>query len=166
MATTYISNQISAGKQPRVLPPGAIISQLNTFLNSVAFVINDLVNFVQLEAMPTVVGNGPTILDVQMDVPALDSSTGVSWTVGDSVTAARYISTQTLGRSGAGGVAQMNVQGALGFQPFLSAFGSFGTAPAISNQVYTIVFKITAAATGTATTGNTLTMEVDYTYDP
>lgn len=163
MATAYNSNQISAGKQPRVLPPGMIVAQLNTFLNSTAFIINDTVNFVQLEANPSMLANGPTILDVQMDVPALDSSTGVSWTVGDSTTAARFISTQTLGRSGAGGVVAMNVQAGLGYQPFAASFNTYTT---VSQQLYTIVFKITAAATGTATTGNTLTMEVDYTYDP
>ena len=166
MATTYISKQITAGKQPRVLPEGFICTQINTFLNSTAFVINDLVNMVQLEANPTVLGNGPTIKNVLVDMPAMDSSTGFSWVVGDSTTANKYITTSTVGRSSAGGVVAMNAQGGLGYQPFLSDFGAFGTYTAVSLQVYTVVLKVTAAATGTPTTGNTITMAVDYTYDP
>lgn len=167
MATTYKSSQITAGKQPRVLPFGHITTQINTFLNSVAFVINDLVQMVQLEADPAIVGsNGPTISSVKVDMPAMDSSTGFTWVVGDSGTANKYITTSTVGQSSAGGVVSMNAQGGLGYQPFKTDFGSFGTYTAVSLVLYTVVLKVTAAATGTPTTGNTITMEVNYTYDP
>lgn len=165
MATAYSGVEITAGKQPRVLPEGCEIVQIGTYLNAVAFVINDTVKLVQLQADPTFPGNGPSITSLILDVPALDSSTGIVTAVGDSGTAARFISGATVGRSGAGGIQGPNVAGTYGYQPFLSDFGSFGTYTAVSNQVYTIVFKVTTAATGTATTAGTIALKVGYTYD-
>lgn len=166
MATVYKSAQITAGKQPRVLPYGIEVVQVNTFLNSTAFVVNDTVQFVQIEADPSITNNGPTMTGVQVDMPAMDSSTGFTWVVGDSGTANRYISTSTYGQSSAGGLQGIDVQGGMGFAPFLSAFGSFGTYTAVSLQTYTVTLKVTAAASGTPTTGNTITAKVSYTYDP
>lgn len=165
MATTYKSAQITAGKQPRVLPLGMEVLQIATFLNSVAFVINDLVQLVQIEANPAITNNGPLITRTSIDMPPMDSSTGFTWTLGDSVTANRFISTSTLGQSGAGGIVGTNVDGGLGFGPFISAFGAFGTYTAVSLVNYTVVLKVTAAATGTPTTGNTITACIGYTYD-
>lgn len=166
MATVYKTAQITAGKQPRVLPAGYGVTQINTFLNSTAFVINDTVQLVQIEADPSITNNGPLISYVTIDMPPMDSSSGFTWVVGDSVTANRFITTQTVGQSGNGGIVNINADGGLGFGPFISAFGSFGTYTAVSNQLYTVVLKVTAAASGTATTGNTITASVDYTYDP
>lgn len=163
MATAYQSQQIAAGKQPRVLPEGQVISQINTFLNSVAFVINDTVDMVQLEANASQNANGPTISTVKVGMPAMDSSTGFTWTAGDSTTANKYISTSTTGQSGAGGVVSLNQVGGFGYQPFNASFSSY---PTTSLSLYTVRVKVTAAASGTPTTGNTITMEVAYTYDP
>lgn len=165
MATTYNSAQITAGKQPRVLPLGVEVLQISTFLNSTAFVINDLVNLVQIEANPSITNNGPSITRSTISMPAMDSSTGFTWTLGDSVTANRFITTSTVGQSGAGGIASMNNAVGLAFPPFLSAFGAFGTYTAVSLVNYNVVLKVTAAASGTPTTGNTITAIIGYTYD-
>jgi len=166
MATAYKSQQITAGKQPRVLPTGVEVLQVATFLNSTAFVINDTIALVQIEADPSITNNGPVVTRTTIDMPPMDSSTGFTWILGDSVTTNRYITTSTLGQSSAGGIVGMNSEGGLGFAPFLSAFGAFSTYTAVSNQVYTVVLKVTAAATGTATTGNTITAVIGYSYDP
>jgi hypothetical protein len=165
MATVYQSAQIVAGKQPRVLPEGFVTTQINTFLNSTAFVINDTVQMVQLEANPSITANGPTITNVKVGMPAMDSSTGFTWVVGDSGSANRYITTQTGGQSSAGAIASITATqvAAFGYQPFLNSFGTYTT---VSLSTYTVTIKVTAAATGTPTTGNTIVMAVDYTYDP
>lgn len=165
MATTYNSSQMIAGKQPRVLPLGVEVLQVATFLNSTAFVINDLVNLVQIEANPSITNNGPLITRTSISMPAMDSSTGFTWTLGDSLSANRFITTSTLGQSGAGGVVGTNNTAGLGFGPFISAYGSFGTYTAVSLVNYVIVLKVTAAASGTPTTGNTITAIIGYTYD-
>lgn len=162
MATTYIGSKAQAGVQPRVLPYGVEVSEISTFVITAAFVINDLVNFITLEANPSITGNGPTITGVTADIPSLDSSTGIVTAVGDSGTAARFITGSTVGRSGAGGIQVMNVAGTIGYQPFASSFGTYTT---VSLQLYTIVFKVTTAATGTAATSGTIALKVTYTYD-
>lgn len=166
MATVYKSAQITAGKQPRVLPEGVEVLQVCTFLNSTAFIINDTVQLCQIEANPSQTNNGPNITRTTIGMPPMDSSTGFTWTVGDSLVANRYITTSTLGQSSAGGVVGTNNYLGVGYAPFLTDFGGFATYTAVSLQTYTVVLKVTAAATGTATTGNTITAIIGYTYDP
>jgi hypothetical protein len=166
MATVYKSAQITAGVQPRVLPEGIEIVRIATFLNSTAFVINDTVQLVNIEANPAVTNNGPLITGTTIDMPPMDSSTGFTWILGDSGTTNRFITTSTVGQSSAGGIVSLNADGGLGFGPFISAFGAFGTYTAVSLQTYTVVLKVTAAASGTPTTGNTITAKISYTYDP
>lgn len=166
MTTAYNSSKLQAGVQPRVLPPGVDIVEIASFLNATAFVLNDTLNLVKLEANPSISANGPTISSLVVAMPPMDSSTGFSWIVGDSNTTNRYITTSTVGRSAAGGIVAMNNYLGLGYQPFVTDFGAFGTYPATSQQYYTIYATISAAATGTPTTGNTIIAKVAYTYDP
>lgn len=166
MATVYKSAQITAGVQPRFLPEGLEIVRIATFLNSTAFIINDTVQLVNIEANPAVTNNGPLVTGCSIDMPPMDSSTGFTWTVGDTTTANRYITTQSVGQSSAGGIVGLNADGGLGFGPFISTFGAFGTYTAVSLQTYTVVLKVTAAASGTPTTGNTITAKISYSYDP
>lgn len=165
MATVYQTAQIVAGKSPKVLPEGFVITAYSYFLNSTAFVVNDTVQLITLEANPSITYNGPTISTVKVAMPPMDSSTGFTWVVGDSGSANRYITTQTLGQSGAGGYASTTSTqyAAVGYQPFINSFNTYTTA---SLATYTIILKVTAAATGTPTTGNTIVSFVDYTYDP
>lgn len=160
--TVYIGSKLQAGVQPRVLQYGVETLEISTFAITAAFVLNDTVNFLALEANPAITGNGPTITGVVLDAPSLDTSTGIVTAVGDATTAGRFISGSTIGRSGAGGIQFMNVAGTVGYQPFLSSFNTYTT---VSQQLYTVIFKVTTAATGTAATTGTIALKVTYTYD-
>lgn len=162
MATAYQTQQIQAGKQPKQLEKG-VNQQVNTFLNSVAFVINDTVDLVQINADASLAVNfGPLVTGVSIAMPPMDSSTGFAWTVGDSGSANRYISTSTTGQSGAGGIVSMNQYAGKGYAPFASTFSSYTT---VSLQTYTVKLKVTVAASGTPTTANTIVADVVYNYD-
>lgn len=162
MATAYNSKQIAAGVIPKLNHFG-ITTQIASFTIAVAFVINDTVNMVNLQGDTGIpVNNGPLVNYVILDVPSLDSSTGIVTAVGDSGSAGRYISGATVGRSGAGGIQTNNVAGSIGYAPFAALYNTY-TTPSLQN--YAIVFKVTTAATGTAATTGTITLKVDYTAD-
>lgn len=164
MATVYSGTKLAAGVIPKLLAHNLTVelSSYNIATGS-AFVINDTVQMVKLPSDASLTNNGPVITTVVMDVPALDSSTGIVWAVGDSTTADRYITGATVGRSAAGGIQGLNNAGSLGYAPFSALFNTYTT---ISYQEYTITFKVTTAATGTAATTGTMTMKVEYTVDP
>jgi len=162
MATVYTGSKAQTGIIPKLNHFGTT-TQISTFTITTAFVINDTVNMVVIPSDPAVpVTNGPVVNDVILDLPSLDSSTGIVTAVGDSGSAGRYISGCTIGRSGAGGVQYNNVAGSIGYQPFASSFGTYTT---VSYSTYTIVFKVTTAATGTAATSGTISLLVRYTID-
>lgn len=163
MATVYLGSKMAAGVQPRILPEGYETIEISTFAITAAFVINDTVQFLQLEGNPSITNNGPVISSVTMDVPSLDSSTGIVTAVGDSGTAGRFISGATVGRSSTGGIQSANVAGTIGYAPFASTYNTYTTA---SLQTYTFIFKVTTAATGTAATTGTIALKVGYTVDP
>lgn len=164
MATTYLGSKMQAGVQPRTLHQGYDTVQISTYTQpGVAFVLNDIVQFVQLESDASITNNGPVISTIVLDVPALDSSTGIVLAVGDSGSAGRFISGATIGRSGAGGIQGLNVAGSIGYAPFASSFSTY-TTPSLAT--YIIQMKVTTAATGTATTTGTLALKVAYTVDP
>lgn len=176
MATAYKTgaSKMAAGIQPRNLPfcvPTEVFSTFNLANNAPAsasgFAINDTVYFCQLEAMPdNPNGLGPTIGQMTIDVPALDSSTGIVLAVGDDSSgsfAANYISGATVGRSSTAGIQSINVHGGIGFQPFVNSFGTYTT---VSLLTCNIIMKVTAAPTGTAATAGTITLKASYTMDP
>ncbi len=56
-----------------------------------------------------------SLVDVTVDVTDIDSATGVLFTVGITGTTAKFISSSSVGQTG--GIARMNVAGALGYTP-------------------------------------------------
>lgn len=159
--TTYNATKMAAGVQPRVLPGGAGVSVLSTFLMTVAakLLTNDLVNMVTLEGDPALSGGGPSMLGVALDCDQIDTGAGVVLALGDATTANRYITGSTIGQ--AGGYAGPNQGGVLGFQPFSATFAAYPTA---SLALYTIVLKATTGVT-TGQLG-TIRVKAEYTYDP
>ena len=105
---------------------------------------NDLIKMVHIP-------NGATVLEVIVDIPSggLDTSTGVSWSVGDDGSEARYIATHTTGRSGGGGIVRRDVGGGGGYK---------------YTADNTIDIKIVAGSTTNTTTG-TIKLTVIYTMD-
>lgn len=176
MATNYLTggSRMAAGVQARVLQCGYDTVEISTFnlatntpSSSSGLAINDVISFLQLESNPSIINNGPVISAVALDVPALDSSTGVVTAVGDgqvsSSFVARYISGATIGRSSAGGIQGANVGGTIGYAPFSSSFNTY-TTPSLS--FYTVTMKVTTGPSGTATTTGTIALKVAYTVDP
>lgn len=141
MATTYTTSKTAAGVQEREFSGGVnSISASYDIATGSAFVINDVVQMVKVPL-------GARILDVQCVVPALDSSTGVVWAVGDGGDDDRYITGSTVGRSGAGGLVRKGTV----------------TGEYTYTADDTIDFKVTTAATGTASTTGTIYLTVTYT---
>lgn len=154
MATTYVSTKCGTGTQPRVdvhddtaFCEFDIAAAVGTAANGgggaggTAFVINDIVQMVKVQ-------NGTMILGVLLSVDALDSSTGIVTAVGDGTTADRFITGATIGRSAAAGVQALNNH---------------------AGHLYrytaddTIDFKVTTAATGTASTSGKIRLSVRLT---
>lgn len=161
MATTYTTaSRMAAGVIPRAIYMGVPTLEISSFTITAAFVINDIVQFLKIPSNPAITNNGPVIHDVILDVPDIDTSTGIVLAVGDSTTADRYITGSTIGQTG--GIARMNNAGALGYAPFASSFNTYTT---VSYSEYIIQMKVTTAATGTAATTGTIKLAVSYTYD-
>lgn len=173
MATAYKTqaSKMAAGIQPRTMPycttdVFSTFAMSNT-LGASGFVINDTVWFMTLEGNPADPnGFGPSVASITVDVPALESSTGIVWAVGDDSSGSyvsNYIAGATAGQSGAGGIQSSNVHGSIGFQPFLTFFNTYTTP---SDGVCHIIFKVTTGASGTPTTTGTITLKASYTMDP
>lgn len=93
---------------------------------------------------------GATIVDVSLDSTRIDSSTGLTLSVGDVTVPARFILATTIGQTAGGGLARMAVRGGLGF-------------------VYaanTLISVTVAAAATTFVAAGTVTLAVTYTMDP
>ena len=111
-------------------------------------------------------GLGPTISQVTLDVPSLDSSTGIVSAVGDDSSgsfAANYIASSTIGQSSTAGIQSVNVHLGIGFQPFATLFSSYTT---VSYLTCNIIYKATTGPSGTAATTGVMTLKVGYTMDP
>lgn len=160
--TVYNASKMAAGVQPRILQTGAGVVVLSTIALPNNLALNDTINWMKLESDPSIpVSFGPTILGVSMDSDKLDSNVAPAITLdlGDATTAARYVSQATIAQNG--GYIGANVGGWLGYQPFAAAFTNY---PTTSQQTYTLVGKVHAAA-ATPQAG-TLRVKAEYTYDP
>lgn len=154
MATTYVSTKCGVGVQPRTdlhddttYCEFDIAAAIATAANggggagATAFIINDVVQMIKIAA-------GQTVCGVFLSVDALDSSTGIVTAVGDGTTADRFITGATIGRSAATGVQSMNNH---------------------AGHLYrytaddTIDFKVTTAATGTASVAGLIRLSVRHT---
>jgi hypothetical protein len=158
--TQYLMSKMAAGIQPRVLVSGPISVLSILAFQAVALANGDNINALNLASDPAInVSNGPTILDVSVDIDQLDTGNTLSFTAGDATNHARFISASTLGRTG--GIARANVQGTMGYQPFAGAFNAY---PTQSLQTYTLQVWVTATATTPA--AGSMRVKCDYTYDP
>lgn len=151
MATTYVSTKAATGVQPRVHNHDDtsycefdIAAAVATAANGgggaggTAFVINDVVQMIKVNTLQYVVG-------VYLSVDALDSSTGIVTAVGDGSDEDRFLSGLTIGRSAAAGAS-----GALAHTGHLYVYAAEDT----------IDFKVTTAATGTASTTGKIRLSV------
>lgn len=159
--TTYQGSKLAAGVQPRQLPAGYDISQLSSFAMPVGtpFATNDILQMVNLIGDPAEQNPGPYISGVSLDSDQIDTGAGVVMAVGDSNTAARFITGSTIGQTG--GWAAPNVAGTILFQPFATTFNNYPTA---SLATYTVQIKFTTGVT--TPKAGTIRLKVSYTYDP
>lgn len=154
MATTYVSPKAGTGTQARIDEHDDTIycefdiaAAVGTAAaggggaGGTAFVINDVVQMVK-------VTSGVTVVSVLLSVDALDSSTGIVVAVGDGVTADRFITAATIGRSAASGVQALNNHAGHMF---------------LYTSDDTIDFKVTTAATGTASVTGKIRLSVRLT---
>lgn len=154
MATTYVSTKCATGVMPRlhlhddtIYCEFDIAAAIATAANGgggaggTAFVINDVVQMVKVQ-------KGTVITGVFLSVDALDSSTGIVSAVGDGSDDDRFITGSTIGRSGASGSVYMNAH---------------------TGHLYTytvddtIDYKVTTAASGTASVTGKIRLSVNIT---
>lgn len=149
MATAYLADDYAT---PSPTTPGAFQARPFKFTNSVAFIINDTVKLAILDE-----GNSPgfVFFAFVIEVPALDSSTGLLLDVGDSTSATKYVSSSVVGRSSVNGR--------------ISSFDALTTTGVLSGKLpvsYTaqdyLLLTIHTAASGTATSGNLITGAIYY----
>lgn len=154
MATTYVSTKAGTGTQPRLdLHDDTLYCEFDIAAavgtaaaggggaGGTAFVINDVVQMVKVQ-------NTTIITNVLLSVDALDSSTGIVVAVGDGNDDDRFITGSTIGRSAASGIVAMNAH-----TGHLYAYTADDT----------IDFKVTTAATGTASVTGKIRLSVRVT---
>ena len=151
MAVTYVSTKAGTGTQPKIdihddttFCEFDIAAAIATAANGgggaggTAFVINDVVQMVKVQ-------NATYVTGVYLSVDALDSSTGIVTAVGDGSDDDRFLTGLTIGRSGAAGAS-----GALAHTGHLYQYTADDT----------IDFKVTTAASGTASTTGKIRLSV------
>jgi hypothetical protein len=154
MAVTYVSTKCATGFQSRIdLHDDTLYCEFDIAAaigtaaeggggaGGTAFVINDIVQMVKVAA-------GSTVVSGILSVDALDSSTGIVTAVGDGTTADRFITGATIGRSAASGIQAFNTHGGHLYQ---------------YTSDDTIDFKVTTAATGTASVTGKIRLSVRIT---
>lgn len=154
MATTYVSTKAATGVMPRAdLHDDTIFCEFDIAAaigtaaaggggaGGTAFVINDVVQMVKVQS-------GTYVLGVYLSVDALDTSTGIVTAVGDGSDDDRFLSGLTIGRSSAVGSSGALVHGGHLYQ---------------YSAADTIDFKVTTAATGTASTEGKIRLSVRVT---
>lgn len=154
MPTTYVSTKAADGVQPRlsnhddtVYCEFDIAADVGAAADGgggaggTAFALDDVVQMVKVQA-------GTKIMDVLLSVDALDSSTGIVTAVGDEDDEDRFITGAQIGRSGAAGVQALN-----NHTGHLHEYTADDT----------IDFKVTTAATGTASTSGKVRLSVKLT---
>jgi hypothetical protein len=148
----YNANKMAAGTQPKFLPDASGVNVLSIFAATVAFLLNDTINFMVIPVAASDPG-GPAILEVILDSDQIDSNVAPLMTldVGDT-------------NSGGGNVAQRffaasNIAQAGGY--------AIPTKPAILGLQYTAnttIFATVHAAPATFKAGS-IRLFVSYTFD-
>lgn len=144
MATTFKTDQV-VNRQSFTPPGGGVVGVREAVYDfTAAFVVNDIMQMIPMEIGERVIG-GKLIVETD-----LDTATGITIDVGDSVVADRYVQASTIGQTGG-----------------VVAFGNVATAAlaAALNYVYTapdaIAVKIKTAATSGAPTTGRIRVRVD-----
>jgi hypothetical protein len=154
MAVTYYSPDCRSGNN--VVPRAGIgICSVSGAFNiatvgeggGVAFIDEDVLQLVKIPA-------GATILDWILDLPPLESSTGLVWDLGDADSTGRFATGCVQGRSGAGAIVRPGSTGAV--------VGGTQYAYTVDD---TIDFHVTTVASGTPVTSGIIKLTVFYTFD-
>lgn len=138
MATAYTASGVAAGIQPRTSIPG-LICEVVTYALTANPVVNDTIDMFVLPA-------NSRLIDVILDVDALDTTNSVVLAAGTSATPTLFISGATIGRTSAGGIQHAT---------------QAGTTNYTSTTDQHIVVKFTTAPTGPNST-NSLRLAVIY----
>jgi hypothetical protein len=93
MATAYLATNYSTPMYGCEYAGVSMCREFN-FLASTALVINDTIALCPLKG-------GMMVEDWYIDMPDLDSGSGITWQLGDSTTAARFMTSNVAGRSAA-----------------------------------------------------------------
>lgn len=107
MATAYTSSGVSSGVQTRTNIPG-LICELTSYTLTANPVVNDTIDMFVLPA-------NARLIDVILDVDALDTTNSVVIAAGTSATPTLFISGATIGRSNAGGIQHANLNGTVNY---------------------------------------------------
>jgi|SRR5690348_8612199 len=139
MATAYTASGVSSGVQPRTSIPG-LICEVTTYTLTANPVVNDTIDMFVLPA-------NSRLIDVILDVDAMDTTDSVVLAAGTSATPTLFIASATIGRSNTGGIQHANQKGTVNYT---------------STTDQHIVVKFTTAPTGLNST-NSLRLAVIYT---
>lgn len=105
---TVTATDLSGGAHAVQVQENGVFVQIVTASVTTALAITDIITG------PSIPANC-SLVDVVVDFTDIDSATSFACTVGITGTTAKFISSDTTGR--AGGIARMNVAGALGYTP-------------------------------------------------
>lgn len=125
MATAYLASGVGSGITTRTNIPG-LICEVVSYTLTANPVVNDTIAMFVLPA-------NSRLLDMILDVDALDTTNSVVIAAGTSATPTLFISGATIGRSGAGGIQHANLNGTVNYT---------------STSDQQIVIKFTTAPTG------------------
>lgn len=156
--TAYLADNYSTPMESGL---GIVMARYFKFTVTAAFVVNDLVKLTKLAP-----GNAPgwVLLDIFMEVPDLDTSTGFVLQLGDSTAADRYVTT-TLAAALGTTAGRINSRGpSIPYAASTAAAGTVvGALPAYYAAADNLVLKVQTAATGTAATTGTISGYITYT---
>lgn len=144
-ATTYFADNYGT-PMPSHPGVGVLITREFLYTISVAFIIADLIKLCKIPGLGTPI----IISNYYIDVPDLDTSTGVTLDLGDNTTADKFVAAATVGQ--AVGKLTPAVNGVAGIMPC-----QYSTAQ-------DLVLKIKSAATGTAATTGVIKGFMSYYY--
>jgi hypothetical protein len=136
MASTYLADNYR-DPMPADPSPMQLVRFFRYTMVTAGFIINDVVKLGPIKAL-----TGCYLMDFYIDVPALDTSTGVIFAVGDNTTAAKYITGSIVGRSSAGGKITSTSTGVV-----------LAGMPATYTADNDFALKVTTAPTTTTTSG-------------
>ncbi len=168
MATAYKAPAFQGQQMPTQVGPNTFNFKIDiaTLVASFpGFIINDTLEMVQIP-------NGAMLDDFYIDMPALDSSTGVVWSVGDNVNSSHggagaggFATAQTIGRSSTGGTLRAGATGYVaGAIPWIYAVPrSASGVDYLPSTGIQLLFKCTTAPTGTAASTGIIKGWVKYT---